>query len=308
MANETLIANLTDSRASEIIMGDYERFLAERTSLPQHPALRYAGRVNGEGILTKTLPFIGIDANDMTEDLTEIEEMGFTQLPDDKVTVTVARKGKAYAPSDMARMTDNLNVLTPERFVQDAFATAMQELVKLAASTAAGFTGSVGTSGQVLGAEAFLEAQKDLDVANADGETLALLAPQQWFNLRAELALDSGGTVQWQPATAELVARRGTGYKGKLFGSDIFVTNRVTKINADADFAGALVAAGGLVWADGVPPIDDPTRQVQIPHGTFELDRSGRKALSEYILNLYLGMSIGQDARGVKLVSGVSAS
>lgn len=304
MANETTYSVLSDSRTSEILTTEFVRLYAARDALPQHPALMYLGSVEGEGSLTKKVPQLGLDGYDLLASTGEIAEVGNTEITDGSVTVTVARYSKSYEPSDIARMTDAQGVLNPTRLAVDAAISASQTLVNLVAALMGGFSTVVGTSGSDMTVQNFLDAKRALQNANVDGELLAILHPQQWNDFIQDLALNSGGGVQYLPATAEQLARMGNGYKGKFAGVDVFTTTRVPTANAGADYAGGMFGRGAVAWADGIPPIDLPQQQFRIGDRVlFEIDRTARKALTGFVSHRYLGVSEVLDSGGVSIIT-----
>jgi hypothetical protein len=300
--NTTTFAALADSHAREIIAASYALLLADRNAIINHPALRYAGRINGTGTATLRLPLIGLGGKDLPAAVDDGDEVALTTLEDDKIEVTVSRFSKAYSLTDLARLADAAG-LDLQAFASDAFQSAMLRLTDLVVTAGSGFTPSVGSSGVDLDVETFLQAKTTLELANVEGPYLAGLHTQQFADLREELATTSGGATQWMPASAEIVDRIGRGYAGRFAGVDIWVSNRWPTANAGADRVGCMMGRDAIVWADGTPVVDDPATQFALEHGLFELDRKARYGSTELVTHTYLGVSRGQSAAGVKIVS-----
>lgn len=304
MANETLYATLSDTRLAEVMSGVFLRKYAARDALPQHPALLYAGNVKGAGSTTFKIGDLGIDGYVLPASTGEIAEVANTELEDGSTTVTVARFSKSYEPSDLARITDGMGVLQPERLAVDAAISAGQRLVDLVANLMGGFSTVVGATGVNFSVQNFLDGKRALRNANVPGPYLCILHPNQWSDFTEDLALNSGGGVQYLPATEEQLQVLGNGFQGTFAGVQVFTTTRVPTANSGADYAGGMFGAGAVAWADGSPVIDLPGQQFVIGDRVlFEIDRSAKTAETAFVSHVYLGVTEVFDAGGVAIIT-----
>lgn len=307
MASEILYSGLGDQRLTEVLSGFYLRSLADRVALQNHPALLYVGDFRGRGSTTVKIPQVGLDGYDLPAQTAEGASVANTALIDTSTTISVARYSKAYEASGLARLSDSTGILmdAAATFAQDALITQGVQLASLIANQTDGFTATVGTSGVDLDLAVHLSAVTTLEIAKAaDGPMLALYHPRQWGDLRDEIALAVGGTVQYDPSTAASALRQGIGAKGSLLGVEVVTSSYVPTANAGADRAGAIFTAGAVVWGDAsIAPEDDPLQMVIGGKILFEKDRTRRADLTAYIQHYYLGVAFGINARGVSVIT-----
>jgi hypothetical protein len=304
MANETLYTTVADQRTAEVIAGIIMQLRADRTALINHPALIKAGSINGKNSNVLKVPRVGLNGYDLPASATDDgSATSYTALADGYGTVTVTPFRKAYAPSDLARVTDGNGVITPEQFAQDAFLSVQHKLTDMIANLVDGFTAFVGTSGQDATVAEHLEAKATLTGANVPGPYIAVYHTRQWADMLEDLYLNAGGAAQWEPATPELVAKLGTGYQGMLAGVHVFTTNRVPTANGGADRAGGMFGPGAIAWGDGLPIVDDPNTQVLLDSVMFEMNRVGLNGLTQFITNALLGAAVLDDGCGVSVIT-----
>jgi hypothetical protein len=306
VANEITFSSLTDATVSEVLTGDYLRLAASRAALPNHSGLYYAGSTSKRGGSTLKVPAFGLDAYDVPTGFTanENDAVSNTALTDDSYTITVARMSKAYEVSDLARFTDAHGILNAERFAQDAIVTRSQFLVQLIASLVGGFSDVKGTSGSDASVATHIAAKNALEARSIPGPYLAVYHSTQWNDIINDMYLNAGGAVQFDPASVEAQKVLGEGYKGRLAGVDVFVTNRVPTANAGADRAGGMFGRGAIGWADMAVESEDPINQLAIG-GTllFERDRTAREAETAFVMHTYLGASEFDDDSGVSIIT-----
>ena len=297
-------ASIGDLRLSEALSAEYLRLLAAREALPNHPALIHSGDATGSGSSTIKLGHLGIDGYDLLASTGDGSTVTPTAHTDGSTTVTVARYSKAYAPTDLARLTDPSGLISPERFAVDALASANATLVNLIAALGSGFSNTVGASGSDATVQNFMDAKRQLNVSDAGGALMAVLHPQQWADVMDDLILNAGGAIQYDPAAPELIRVMGNGYQGSLAGVDVFTTTRIPTANAGDDRAGFMFARGAVVWADASPPVDDPTRQMLVGGKVlFEVDRDALAGLTNWVSHYYVGVAEGIDAAGVGIIT-----
>jgi hypothetical protein len=110
---DTLYADLADSRLPAILGAELMLSREDRAVIQNHPALFYAGDVTGSGssvIKQSELDFMAAHELAAVADGAAVTP---TTITDSSYTVTVARRAKSYAPTDLARLTDSFGALDP---------------------------------------------------------------------------------------------------------------------------------------------------------------------------------------------------
>lgn len=301
-ANDILYSGLTDQRLTEELAQEIMLARAERGMLINHPALMYLGDLMGSKSTTVKASEIGLDGYDGLAAVAEGAAVGTTALYDASYTVTVARQAKKYTKSTLAKITDHAGQLDPARFAQDATISAGVRLVELVAALVGGGSNEFGSSGVNLTIQQFFDAGTYLEINNVQGPFLCVLHARQWGDLRDAIRTATG-LVEWQPASAAAQEIMGTGYKGRLWGVDVFVNNQVPTANSGADRAGGMFGRGGILWADASIPRDPAAIEINAGKATLELSRDADAALTSCITNFYCGAAEGEDARIASLTT-----
>jgi hypothetical protein len=299
---DTLYADLADSRLPAILGQELMLSRQDRMVILNHPALFYAGDVTNSGstvIKQSELDFMAAHELAAVADGAAVTP---TTLTDTSYNVTVARRAKSYAPTDLARLTDSYGALDPQKFAEDATLSAGMTLTSLIAQLMGGFSNVFGTSGSDLTLQDFEDAVTSLEIANVEGPYLSILAARQWGDMRDAIRTATG-TVAFDPASPEMIRMRGTGYKGSIYGVDMFVSNKVATANAGADFAGGVFGRGAVLWADASVPTDPSVIGVNAGKVLLEYDRNALSAVTNFVSNYYLGVAEGDDARGAAIIT-----
>ena len=306
MANEITFSSLGDLTTSERLAGIHLLLLADRTALPQHPAIIYAGSVTGSGSNVIKVPHAGLFSYDLLAVTSEGSQVSNTALTDSSTQITVARYSKVYQPGDTARIVDATGLINLDTFAMDAIVSQASTMLNLAANVVDDFTAYQGTSGQDATFANFLDAITTLETASAVGPLMGLLHSIQWGDIRKDVASASGGAIQWnQGSQAMINAMKGLGYQGEFCGVSVYTSNRVPTANSAADRAGAIWAPGGLVWADANVPYDgDPNAYVLLNGKVlFERARSATYGLTGYVSHAYMGVAKAIDAAGCAIIT-----
>jgi hypothetical protein len=296
--NEIKYSGLGDLRTAEALAARFVLLLAERGIIIDHPALMYAGNISGRGSAVLKVPQIGLMGYDLLAvDTSENTNTDETALTDGSGTVTVQRYVKVYTPTDLARMTSPYGELDQNSLAMDAFASAQVTITSLIMNLLDNFANTSGASGVDMDLATWIATQAALEARNVDGDYMAGMHSSGWSHLREEIALVQGGTVTWDPANADMVNRTGRAYRGRLLGSDLFVSNFVPASGGDR--VGGMFGFGALAWADGTPPVDDPVTQRLLGGGVlFERDRVPRKGETDFVSSMYYGVSEQIDDAG----------
>jgi hypothetical protein len=294
---------------SSILLQEYGLLVGDRAHLPAHPALSggYLGLGTESATVTKTLADIGSGVAGT------ISESGAV-VPDDfnpsTVSATVVRKGKGRSRSDFLKTYDRTGMFLEQALAFDAASIRGNTIVGMVAEAAATATADVTPgSGSSLTWAKLQEAKQTLVETGQqfmDGDLLCVLHPKQWSNL--ETAIIGTGLGDALTHTAEaynIQYARSIGYQGRYFGIDVFTSTRVPTANGGADSRGALIAPGGVVWAEGLLE-DDPDGFMDILDGgrlRIERERDASRAVKAYYYNFLIGVSLGEDARVVTITS-----
>lgn len=308
----TLFADvLTDQRKAEILNQDYLLLAADRNATPNHQALYFAGDFAGSGAGASAssvlkVPILGLDGYDLPVTVAEGVSAVPLQITDQKFTISVARGVKAYQPSDEVRFTDSLGVYNTSRFAQDMMISHSLRLTNSIAQLVGGFTNNTTTSGVALAVSAFMANMIVLETgcmrSIAPGEAMCLLHTIQAGHLRSSFATATAGAIQWN-VKPELLAIRGNGYIGEIFGIDVYASSYVPTANAGVNRAGGMFVRGGIAWAHMTPSADMADQVVlggaadggiAVPI-LFERDRTALGGLTSYVSASWIGATRGYD-------------
>lgn len=304
MANEIVYSGLGDQRLTEVLSAEVLMQLADRNALPNHPALFYGGDALGRGSLAVKVPIVGLNGYDAMAAVGEGASIANTALTDTSVVCTVARYGKAYAASDMARFSNPMGgVINPAMLAQDAVTSDAMLLTSLLAGLMDNFSATVGTSGVDADLATFMAAQDTLQIANVPGPYMCILHSRQWRDILADIALAVGGVAQYVLASPEQIAVRGGSYQGALLGTDVFVSNQVPSVGG-TDRGGGMFGRGAVIWCDSTIVVDaDPNLVLINGKLLFERERVARTSTTGWVSTTHKGVIEGIDLAGVSIIT-----
>lgn len=293
------IANFSDATAAEAISQEYLILKDAPAGFFNHPAMRYCGTVNGGASAVKTVPHVGLGGYDLMLATAEGTAATTQTLTTASSQITVARYTAQRELGDFARMVDATGVLRPEVFAQDAYAQYVATVLDLAANIIDGFT-LTQTASTIMTVDDFSAAVAKLG-AKA-GPLLAVLHPKQWGELVSEIATTGGGAISFAAETPALISTLGPGFKGRLLGVDVFVTESV--ISSGGDRKGAILAPNALVWANAIPVLNGLPGEILVADSIkFTVDPQATKGTVLLVSDAYVGVSMGMDSCGVTLSS-----
>lgn len=302
MANEILYAGLADQRLTETLAGLYLQMIGDRNALPEHPALIYIGDFAKSGSTSRKVPHVGLNAYDLPAAIAELASTPNTALTDSSTTLAMTTFSKAYEVGDVARATDPLAVLNADKFAMDAVISGAMRKTNLIANVADDFTTTVGTSGADLTIAQFVSGVNSLEInvqaEIGDGDALSVLHPVQVGDLRTN-ALSIGGAAQWREDMSDLIPIRGSGYRGRLAGVDLFSSPQVPTANAGADRAGSIFVRGAILWGDMTFDNENDANTLNLGKVMLERKREARTRSWVWLMALALAVSKGIDLCGV---------
>lgn len=302
MANEVLYSGLGDLGLAEITSQELGLLIADRSVFGNHPALWYAGDLQGSLSATVQVPFVGTHGYDILGDAGENASLSNVAFSDSSVSIAVARKATKYAVSELAAVTgaDRGVFFDPVKVAESAFMTREVKLRDMICNVADDFTATAGTSGANLTLDDIQSAIATLNSNGVEGPYICVLHPVQWNDLLTDMR---GESALLSLPESMLQTALGLGYKGSWMGADFFVTSSVPTANAGADRAGAIFGKGCIAWADasfrpGIPGVPKLSLgKVQVAY-----DEDASTAMTNVVVSAYLGAAIAQD-KGVSIIT-----
>ena len=298
MANEILYSGTGDLFVAAAIHANIIALTADRGSIMGLPQVLDVSGAFVPGSTVQKIGLAGLDGYDSFAAVAENTAVGNTDLTHSAVNITLARQSLQRSLSGLAGAVSSNN-LTPDLLAASMVGEARKRGMAMLATAASGFTNTVGTSGADMTLDDLVDAINALELTVAAGPFLALLHPQQFSDLRTSL-LGAGGAVAFNPATNEQIAIRGPGYKGMLYGVDVFTSDQVPTADAGANRAGALMGAGALAFAARFEPVpvrgasQEVRSQIVV---SFDYDQD----LDQHVITgkMYAGAALVEQAKGV---------
>jgi hypothetical protein len=290
-----------------MVSAEINLLLKDTANLRNTGLIQYAGSVNSLGTDTIKVRKIGLMGRDSFESRSEVEAATETSITDGFANLTVARYSLMYNISDLLNMT-----ATNARYEPDPFALAASMagsydklFAELTAAAAAGVATGTSTSGQTMSVSTLFEGIYDLERADSEigapGPFYACLHPKSLTELQASLRAEQNNIISQMMATESMIAAKGLGYAGKIFGVDIY---RSSHIESDAtDYENFIADAGALAYADGVPQILGAAETMEMDKVVVELERTGASALTSVIGHAYLTVGVVDSNRITRLLA-----
>lgn len=201
--------------------------------------------------------------------------------------------GISGSPINLDRLVNSLTI---------GVSLTMTDLICLAFGN---LSQTAGTSGVNLSVDDIFEAQFKLNTALNSGPIFCVLAPVQMNDLRTSIRGESG-TIQFQPATAEMLQQRGPGFQGEFNGISFFQSDSC--VTSGGNRIGAMLTQGCLGYT--LAPVARmqghvPTQNILVntPELLVELVRDGYGGQTAAVAHMYPGVAEIEDARGVGIVT-----
>jgi hypothetical protein len=296
-----------DIRMTSMVSAEINLLLKDTANLRNTGLIQYAGSVNSLGTDTIKVRKIGLMGRDSFESRTEVQAATETDITDGFANLTVARFSLMYNISDLLNMT-----ATNARYEPDPFALAASMagsydklFAELTANAAAGVATGTSTTGTTMSVSTLFEGIYDLERADSEigapGPFYACLHPKSLTELQASLRAEQNNIISQMMATEAMIAAKGLGYAGKIFGVDIY---RSSHIETDGtDYENFIADAGALAYADGVPQILGAAETMEMDKVVVELERTGASALTSVIGHAYLTVGVVDSNRITRLLA-----
>jgi len=225
-----------------------------------------------------------------------------------KFSLQVARYARAYQVTDLFGITGG--PIDIDRVVNKLVEGAGLTMTDLLCNLFPSLASQVGTTTVDLDVDTIYDALFQLNNSNASGPYTAVLHAEQMNDFRQSLRSETGA-IQFREATAETLQARGPGYQGDFLGIRFYQSDSVTKVNANADWAGAMFVDGCFAYT--MAPVRSlqgyiPQDNILVDAGEVlvELDRDADNAMSKCIANMYPAVVEVEDLRGVEIISDVN--
>lgn len=305
MANEVYFTGLSgNARLAAILNQFVVTKLTDTASLVNHPSITQLRSMNGSGSTVVQVPVVSWGADAMTS-VAESSAVINTALTTTNVNVTIARQALRRQISDLAMLTSAGIALdvTLENIAADMVLAYNKRVTTMIAGLSTTFSSSVGSTGVDLTVANFYAAMFVLQLNSADGIFTAILHPQQINDLVTSLRAETG-PGQYLATSQDQVTAKGPGYRGNLFGVDIFASANVPSVSSNADYHGMMIAPGaiGVATATAAPMVGAPTLPSQSPI-VVELERDSSSGSTIVVGSAFVGVGELDDLRGVGILS-----
>lgn len=306
MANEVYYSGLSgNARVAAVLNQAVLAKLTDTASLVNHPSIVQLRSMNGSGSTVVQVPVVSWGADQMAS-VAENASVSNTALTTTNVNVTIARMALRRQISDLAQLTATgvpLDV-TIDNLAADFVMAYEKRVTTMIGALSSGFSSSVGSTGVDLSVTNFYAAIFALQLQANSGPFTAILANQQVNDLMSSLRSESG-PGQYLAATQEMVTAKGPGFKGSLFGVDVFGTSyAVPTANAGADYLGMMIAPGAIGVATGTaaPVMGSETIVPQSPI-VVEFERDASNGSTIIVGSAFVGVAELDDLKGVGILS-----
>jgi len=308
MANIDFAALSGNARVAAVLHKMIEMKLADRAELYKAPQFLNFGSLNGSGSSALQVPVVGLAGTDLMAAVGDGSSVSNTSITSSAATITIARQALRYDITDLASLTDPLasGMGVGVEGLANSMAIAFgMRLTQMIAALSSGLSQSVGSTGVAMTVSTFFDAIYKLQLQSNDGTFAAVLAPQQINHLINSLRSETG-PGQYVAATQDQIAAKGQGFRGNLFGVDLYVSSTVPTANAGADRLGMMVSTGCIGYATGTPAPIQGAGGIIVPAGSqvvVELERDAASGLTKIVGNAFAGVAEIQDLKGVGVLS-----
>ncbi len=303
MAN-ILHSNLeTDVRMASILDRRLNMLLAAQPAMRRSGAIQFFGSVNGSLSDTHGIRLVGLDGTDQfSATAAEDTDISNTSLTDDSANIAVVRAGLRRDESDLAELTGAGGMdVTPELLAQSMVKESERYFDGTVATAVATASTNVGTSGVDMTHDDFVDGIYQLELNSVPGPYFSMLHQRQLADWQESLR-GEGGALQFQQATAAMLAIKGDNFVGEFLGVGNWVSADVTASGGNRE--GGMWGFGAIGYKIGIPVIrfGDVIRPASGPLAV-EFQRDASAALTEIIGHFYSGVSVIEQDRLVGIVT-----
>ena len=312
--NSSLVTN--GLRLAQMISQEVNLLLKDNANLRNTGLISYQGSINGLGSDTVKVRLAGLDGFDsMAAAGSEIsdESANTTALTIQNANIQAARQYIIYEISDLAGMTSmgSPNDIDPFRLARSIAGSYEARFAELTGAAAASFSATAGANTTTLSVDDFFDAIFDLEQAGfgtgtaggAPGPYACCLAPKALTELQDSLRNETGNAISRMQSSQEMLMAKGENFAGNLFGVDVYRSALVNQ-NGSSGYDNFMISPMALGFVDGIPMgVRGAADLMEMGKVVVEFDRHPMKASTFVVGHAYLGISIIENARGVKLLS-----
>jgi hypothetical protein len=299
-----------------MISQEVNLLLKDNANLRNTGLISYQGSINGLGSDSIKVRLAGLDGFDsMAAAATEIsdESANTTALTIQNADIQASRQYIIYEISDLAGMTSmgSPNDVDPFRLARSIAGSYEARFAELTGAAASSFAATAGANTTTLSVDDFFDAIFDLEQAGfgtgtaggAPGPYACVLAPKALTELQDSLRNETGNAISRMQSSQEMLMAKGENFAGNLFGVDVYRSALVTQ-NLSSGYDNFMISPMALGFVDGIPMgVRGASDLMEMGKVVVEFDRHPMKASTYVVGHAYLGISIIENARGVKLLS-----
>lgn len=243
MADELKYSALGDLRATHLLHREIVSLLMDPTDL-RSTLTFYAPEHVGSAAL-KVGQFDDDLAMTAPGQTTQISN---TAHADDSFTLTIAHYTLQMEVGYLSEITAPDGGLDIQRVAKAVLGSATLTLTDLIAALFGSISANVGTTTVDLVTDDIYDAMFTLHSALVTGKYSCILYPQQMNDFRSSLRAEVG-PMQWQQASADMLAQKGPGFQGSWNGIDFWSSDSVAASGGDS--VGAMYGDGCLAYTEG---------------------------------------------------------
>ena len=294
-------------RLDNMISLEINRLLSDTANLRNSPYLQYAGSINGLGTSKIRVRKYSLGGRDNFAAATSETHDHAGDAIDPTVAyadISVARQYLIRQISDLASLAGyGSEDLNPFNLAADMALSYEARFADLTADTAASLsTNTVGSAATQMSVDLFFEAIQDLQSADSNRgidntQICMVLHPSALAKLQDSLRSESNNAVALMQATQDMLAVKGKGFVGNLFGCDVYKSSFVNTAGGKKNF---MLAPSCIAYADGIPSqLPEAVDFMQMGKIVVEMQRQGTQALTQIIGHAYMGFGIVDQNKGV---------
>lgn len=214
-------------------------------------------------------------------------------------TLTIARYSRMYEITDLVPVAGSpvdLNLLVAN--LMGGVAVTITDLI---AALFGSLSNSVGTSGVDASVDDFYDAQFQLNSSLVSGRYTGVFHPTQLNDFRSSLRGETGA-IQFVPATAEMLASKGSGYQGAWNGIDIWQSDSCASSGGNRQ--GAMFGENCFAYTEAPVSLIQghiPASDILVDAGEIlvEMVRNAIGGETAALCHYYPAVSELEDSRGV---------
>jgi len=299
MADEILYSGAGSARVVEILHSEIHTILADFTDLSA--LIPVVKDMSGSG--STTLKTAQIDWDNAMSAVAENASTSNTALTLSSATGTFARQALQRQASDLYEITGSLAGGGIAALAQSMALAALLRKTDMITTLFSSVSGFVGTTTVDLTVAQMYSAMYALMNTSVPLPYVCVLYPVQFTDFMAGLKAETGAHA-FAPATIEMLAAKGPGFKGVWQGIQFYTSDSVPTANFGADSAGCLFSPPAFaslkarqnVVMGGVVVYPDAEVAVE-----FERDAAG--ALTKIVGNMWYGVYEQEDALAVAIIT-----